>query len=67
MSIAEIKQAVRALSPEELAEVSAYVAQCEAHAWDKQIYADFSEGGRLSAVLGEVRRDLQAGHLDELP
>lgn len=67
MSVAEIKQAVKALSSEELAEVSAFIAQCEADAWDKQIDADFSKGGRLRSVLDEVKQDLRAGRLDELP
>ncbi|MBI4622140.1 MAG: hypothetical protein HY736_02830 [Verrucomicrobia bacterium] len=67
MSIVEIKQAVKTLSPEELAEISAFIAQCEAEAWDRQIDGDFSEGGRLRPVLEEVRGDLRAGRIQELP
>lgn len=67
MSVAEIKQAVKALSPGELAEVSAFIAEREAEAWDRQIDADFAEGGRLSSVREEVRGDLRAGHLEDLP
>jgi hypothetical protein len=67
MSVAEIKQAVKVLSPEELAEVSAFIADYEAAAWDEQLDADFAEGGGLRAVLEEVKRDLSAGHLQDLP
>lgn len=66
MSVAEIKQAVKVLSPEELAEVSAFIAEYEAAAWDRQIDADFAEGGRLRSVLEEVKADLRAGRLDNL-
>ncbi len=67
MSIAEIKQAVASLSPEELAEVSAFIAQREAEAWDRQIDADFAAGGRLRDVVEEVRSDIRTGHLRDLP
>jgi anti-sigma factor RsiW len=61
MSVAEIKQAVQSLSPAELAELSAYIADCDAQAWELQIDADFSEDGRLRSVLDAVRADMRAG------
>ena len=67
MSVSEIKQAVKSLSPEEFAEISAFVAEYDAVIWDFQIDADFAEGGRLRAVLDEVRSDVCAGKLHELP
>jgi hypothetical protein len=67
MSVAEIKKAVKALSAEELAEVSAFIAACDAEGWDRQIDADFAPEGRLSAVVDEVRADIRANRLDELP
>ena len=67
MSLAEIKEAVKTLSPEELAEISAFIAGCEADTWDRQIDLDCSEGGRLHSVVEEVRTDLRAGRLDRLP
>ena len=67
MSLAEIKDAVSALSPDELAELSAFIRDRENRAWDQQIDTDFSEGGRLRAVAEEVRHDIRAGRLQELP
>ena len=67
MSLAEIKTAVDALSAAELAELAAFVREREDRAWDKQIDADFAEGGRLSAIAEEARGDIRAGRLRDLP
>ena len=67
MSLAEIKEAVTELSPEELAELAAFVHVRDNAAWDRQIDADFAEGGRLNRVLEEVRGDMRAGQLEDLP
>ena len=67
MSLAEIKEAVDSLSPGELAELSVFIRQREDAAWDRQIDADFAEGGRLRPLLEEVREDIRAGQLDDLP
>jgi hypothetical protein len=67
VSLAEIKDAVSALSPDELAELSTFIREQENRAWDQQIDADFSEGGRLSSVVDQVRNDIRAGRLEDLP
>jgi len=67
VSLAEIKQAVNELSPEELAELAAFVHSRDDAAWDRQIDSDFAEGGRLRGVLEEVRADMKANRLEELP
>lgn len=67
MSLAEIKDAVDALSPGELAELASFVRERENAAWDRQIDADFDEGGRLRPLLEEVRDDIRAGRLEDLP
>ena len=67
MSLAEIKQAVDELSPEELAELAAFIQSRDNAAWDRQIDTDFAEGGRLRGVLDEVRADMKANRLEELP
>lgn len=67
MSLAEIKDAVNALSPGELAELAAFIRQRDEAAWDRQIDSDFAEDGRLRPVLDEVRQDIRAGKLEDLP
>jgi len=67
VSLAELKTAVDALSPTELAELAAFIRERENAAWDRQIDADFSEGGRLRSILEEARDDARAGRLEELP
>jgi hypothetical protein len=67
MSLAEIKEAVGALSVGELTELAAYVRQREDAAWDQQIDADFAEGGRLRPLLDEVEKNIRAGRLSDLP
>jgi hypothetical protein len=67
VSLSEIKNAVDALSPEELAELVAFIRDRDNAAWDRQIDANFAEGGRLSTVAEELRADIQAGRLQDLP
>ena len=67
MSVADLKREVDALPPGELAELSAYIAKRESAEWDAQIDRDFSAGGRLCDVLAEVRDDIRAGRLQDLP
>jgi hypothetical protein len=67
MSLAEIKDAVETLSPGELAELASFVRERENAAWDRQIEADFADDGRLRPVLDEVREDIRAGRLEDLP
>jgi len=67
MGLAEIKNAVDTLSPGELAELAAFIRRREDAAWDQQIDADFAEDGRLRSVLNEVREDIRAGKLEDLP
>jgi hypothetical protein len=67
MSLAEIKSAVETLSPRELAELATFIRERENANWDRQIHADFAEDGRLRPVLQEVRENIRAGRLEELP
>ncbi|MBA2432127.1 MAG: hypothetical protein H0V56_08435 [Chthoniobacterales bacterium] len=66
MSLAE-KNAVDALSPDELAELAAFIRERDHAVWDRQVDADFAEHGRLSIVAEEVRADIRAGRLQDLP
>ena len=67
MSLAEIKSAVDSLSPEELAELAVFIRERDNAIWDRQIDADFAEGGRLHEIVDEVRADARAGKLQDLP
>jgi hypothetical protein len=67
VSLAEIKTAVNALSPEELAELAAFIRERDEAVWDRQIDTDFAEGGRLHSVAEDVRADIRAGRLQDLP
>jgi hypothetical protein len=67
VSLAEIKEAVGALSVGELTELATFIRQREDAAWDKQIDADFAEGGRLRPLLDEVDKDIRAGRVGDLP
>lgn len=67
MSLAEIKEAVNKLSKAELAELAAFIRKQDAALWDREIDADFDEGGRLSSVVNEIQSDIREGRLEELP
>ena len=67
MSLTELKTAVSLLPPPELSELAVFVREREDAVWDRQIDADFADDGRLRAVLEEVRADLRAGRMEELP
>lgn len=67
MSLAEIKNAVDTLSPDELAELATFIRERDNAAWDRQIDTDFAEGGRLRSIADEVRTDARAGRLQDLP
>ena len=67
MSLAEIKNAVEALSAVELTELAAFIRERDNAAWDRQIDSDFSDDGRLNSVAEEIRTDIRAGRLQDLP
>lgn len=67
MGIAELKEAVHRLSPQDLAELAAFIREEDAKAWDHQIDEDFADGGRLHGILDEVRTDLRKGQVGDLP
>jgi hypothetical protein len=64
VSLAEIKSAVDQLS---FADLVAFIRGRDDAEWDRQIDEDFAEGGRLRPLLNEVRADLHAGRVEELP
>jgi hypothetical protein len=67
VSPAEIKTAVERLSADELTELATFIRERDNAAWDRQIDSDFSGGGRLRSVAEEVRDEIRAGRLQDLP
>jgi hypothetical protein len=67
MSLAEIKEAVTELSPQELADLAAFVQTQDNLAWDRQIEEDFSPGGKHHALLAEIDAAIDAGAAKPLP
>lgn len=65
MSVQEIEHAITELSLEELAELSAWLADYQAKVWDRQIERDL-DAGRLDALLGEVDAEYEAGEAKPL-
>ncbi len=56
MNVQEIEEAIAQLSPEELAELSAWLADYEAQVWNEEIARDL-EAGRLDALLKEIEAE----------
>ncbi|HSH40135.1 MAG TPA: hypothetical protein VK993_15285 [Chthoniobacterales bacterium] len=67
MSLAEIEKAVDRLSPEELAKLAAYIARHEKLAWDDELEADFSPGGKHAASLEKIDAEIDAGKFTPMP
>ena len=59
-SIAEIEDAVRRLSPDDLAVFREWFVQLDAEAWDRQIEEDVA-AGRLDSLAEEALEDLRQG------
>lgn len=66
MSLSEIKNAVRELSPEELAELAAFISTQDNAAWNKQIEED-AASGKLDFLFDEAERERTAGQLRDWP
>ena len=66
MSLAEIKSAVRELSPKELAELAAFILKQDNAAWTRQIDDD-AAGGKLDFLFDEADRERAVGQLRVWP
>jgi hypothetical protein len=60
-TVKEIEKAIRQLTPQELAELRAFLADLDYEAWDSQIEAD-AAAGRLDARAEESLLDFRNGH-----
>ena len=66
MSLAEIKNAVRALTPKELTELGAFILKQDNVAWDEQMEKD-SATGKLDFLFDTAERERAADHLRDWP
>jgi hypothetical protein len=64
-TIKSIEEAVRRLSPEELAEFRRWFAEFDAAAWDAQFEEDV-RGGRLDSFADHAADDLRRGRCTDL-
>jgi hypothetical protein len=67
MSLAEIEEAVDALSPEELTRLAAYIARRDKLVWDKELEEDFSPGGKHERALERIDAEIDSGYFTPLP
>ncbi len=67
MSLAEIEEAVKELTPEELTKLAAYITRKDKLGWDKQIEEDFSPGGKHAAMLQRLDAEIDAGKFTPSP
>ncbi|MBA2435954.1 MAG: hypothetical protein H0V54_12900 [Chthoniobacterales bacterium] len=66
MSLAEIKQAVARLPPQELTALTTFLVQLDNSAWDNQIEAD-SASGKLDRLFEEAEKEHADGTLRDWP
>jgi len=64
-TVDKIKEAIRQLSPEELAAFRAWFAEFDAAVWDQQFEEDVA-AGRLDQLAEEALRDLREGRCTDL-
>lgn len=65
MTISEIEQAIRELSPKELARFRAWFEEFDAQIWDKQIERD-AKSGKLDKIAEKALKEYRAGKSKEL-
>ncbi len=61
MTLEAIKSAIAELPDRERASLAAWLMQQDAEAWDKEIAADFSEGGAGMGLLESWDAEIKAG------
>jgi len=67
VSLAEIEEAVKGLSREDLAKLAAYIAKQDKLAWDEQLEQDFPPGGKHASALKKIDAEIDAGNFRPLP
>jgi hypothetical protein len=67
LSLAEIKDAVIELTPQELAELTAFIRAQDNLPFDGEIEKDFSPGGKHHVLLAQVDPLIDGGEAMPLP
>ena len=62
MSLAEIEEAVKELTPDEFTKLAGYITRQDKLGWDEQIEEDFSPGGNHAATLQRLDAEIDAGN-----
>ncbi len=65
MTLHAIKVAIEDLAPDEKTALLRWLSEQERKAWDAQIEGDFSPGGAGMALLEDVDRKIDHGHLED--
>jgi hypothetical protein len=66
-TVAEIKQAIDKLSPQERCELEALLHPWASDDWDRQMQADAKPGGKLHKMMSDSRKKAQTGTLLDFP
>jgi len=66
MTLDALEEAVAELQPEERTALANWLNEQDMDEWDRQIQADFSEGGRGMHLLEDVREDVRSGKFGPL-
>jgi hypothetical protein len=64
-TVQDIENAIRQLSPEDLAAFRAWFAEFDAAVWDRQLEADVA-AGRLDQLAEEALQEFRAGRCTDL-
>jgi DNA-binding transcriptional MerR regulator len=60
MSVLEIKQQIESLTPDQIAEIRAFLDELEAQTFDAQLEDD-SASGKFDALISELEQQIDAG------
>ncbi len=66
-TVAEIKDAIEKLSPQERCELEAFLHPHEDDDWDRQMAADAEPGGKLHNLMQQAEAEARAGKLRDFP
>lgn len=65
MSIDELKRAIVQLPAEELSQLTAWLEEYQAEAWDRQIELD-AKSGKLDKLIQKARAEFRAGRTEPM-